>query len=163
MKKLTEKQIDDQIAKLQKQKENLQLSKFKPGVYITGSWDNYSSLRRIRKAIVEDGYLYWSQSEGTGGLGEDIRSHSWDLKNIRLATLKEIKEHKTPPIKVGDYKVQFQKGKILIEGNTYTKADLIKIKEILSLPKIQSLKVGCSGQFIVNKELVELILKRLGK
>lgn len=88
----------------------------------------------------------------------DNKSSGWvDKTDIRLATKEEIKQYNS--VKVGDYEaVLIKKDLIDINGNHYSKSDILKVRDVLNLANVKHLRVGCVGQIIVNLTLINKIL-----
>ena len=66
-----------------------------------------------------------------------------------------------PIIIGGTYKVEFVGGYFKINGTSYQKTDLILVKNVLELTAVQSINVGCSGQYQIDLTTVNKILSRL--
>jgi uncharacterized protein YrrD len=92
----------------------------------------------------------------------DLGKNSLSLNGIYLFKdgiwAEIVKEEK---IMIGDNEVRFKKDYAVINGYDYTKNDLEITKRVLEMPKIQSLNVGCNGQYKVDLPLINRILDKL--
>lgn len=87
------------------------------------------------------------------------RCENTTSKSIRKATPEEIEEAST--IKIGSYKVEFlNKEYCSINSVEYNKTHLETLKYLMGKKQIQSLNVGCSGQYKVDLPLLEKILAK---
>jgi len=71
--------------------------------------------------------------------------------------------YKEEDIIIGNtYKVEFDdKGYAKINGTKYSKSELIQALQVLELPEVKGLEVGCSGQYRIDLVTVKKILSRL--
>lgn len=71
--------------------------------------------------------------------------------------------YKEEDIIIGNtYKVEFDsKGYAKINGTNYSKYELEKASQVLELPGVKGLEVGCSGQYRIDLATIKKILSRL--
>ena len=78
----------------------------------------------------------------------------------RLATKEEIEA--AEEVKIGNYFVKIvSSDQVVIDGNSYNYLDVTRVLEVLALPKVGHLMVGCNFNIKLTKETVEKILKRM--
>jgi len=77
---------------------------------------------------------------------------------VRLATAEEIKAAET--IKIGEYEVKFTPNGVVIENVKYTSVEIATLADLIKRGQIKTLRVGCMGQYTVDLEVLEKILKR---
>jgi hypothetical protein len=78
---------------------------------------------------------------------------------IRLATPEEIEEATT--IKIGDYEAKFEDTRVSFNSVVYYFRELIILRDLMNRDQIKSLNVGCSGQYTIDLELINKILKKM--
>jgi hypothetical protein len=78
---------------------------------------------------------------------------------VRLATPEEI-EKKVSTIKIGEYEVKFTPNGVVIENVKYTSVEIATLADLIKRGQIKTLRVGCMGQYTVDLEVLEKILKR---
>ena len=64
-------------------------------------------------------------------------------------------------VKVGGYEVTFKSDAVVINDKVYSKSDLKKVKDVMSLPHFYDMSFGCSGQIHLDLKTINLLLCKL--
>ena len=114
--------------------------------------------------ITEQGVNSWGENlTKLGYMFTSISVNCELLRNAKVLDLWFEPVYEDEPIIIGGtYKVDFVGGSFFkINGTSYQKTDLILVKNVLELTAVQSINVGCSGQYQIDLTTVNKILSRL--
>lgn len=108
---------------------------------------------RIKKGDIfslysADKFVMYNEKHKTSGIPTEI-VHKWE------------KVYEEDEIKFGDYKVEFGNNTIKVFDVYYTISQLNSLKHLMKKGQIKSLNCGCQGQYKVDLDLIEKIIRKL--